>query len=120
MKRFLLLVLLAVPAVHAADDSETIRETWNRISSYRAASGVKAGVTFILGVYAFHIGWDHAFSGERSFAYHMKNLDIHHDRKRQFKSLFWEGVGAGGMFYTSYQLLWNYFRPYAKHALAIK
>lgn len=112
MKRLLLLALLTTSAVRAEDFSDTLK----KLNSYRVTSGVKAVATGILGIYAGYMGclFTQDFGGV------VRNLDRQNPWRPQAKNLAWTGVGAGGMFYTSYQLLFNYCWPYTKHALSIK
>lgn len=112
MKKLCLLLLLSTTAAKAEDFSET----WKKLNSYRVTSGVKAAGFGVLGIYAAYMGVEFT----QALAGHIKNLDRKQDWTPQAKALAWSGVGAGGMFYTSYQLLVNYCWPNVKHALSIK
>ncbi len=113
MKRICLFLLLLSPTFAKADD---FADMWKKISSYRITSGVKATGTGIAGFTALVAGW----YATREVGRHVKDFNHHNSLLPQFNNLGWHGVVAGGMYYTSYQLLWNYCRVYAMHALAIK
>ena len=113
MKRVCLFLLLLSPTFAKADD---VAEMWRKISSYRVTSGVKATATGLAGFAALSLGW----SATCDVSDRVRNFNHRGALLSQFKDLGWFGVAAGGMYYTSYQLLWNYCRVHAMHALAIK
>ncbi len=114
MKRILLALLVACPAMVVADDT-SIAQTWRNISSYRAVSGVKAVLQGLMAGYAGY----RSLTTVGDCADSIKVLLTTQRNRKQLELALDRSVLTGGMAYTSY-LLACYAWQNAKHALAIK
>ncbi|MBA3751365.1 hypothetical protein H0X06_01000 [Candidatus Dependentiae bacterium] len=104
MKRlFFLCLLIAAPL-----KAEGLVDTWNELGKYRVVTALKAtgtaGLIYLSGLYT------HA---------HGTKL-IEYVNSENYQKAFYEGVPTAGMAYITYLLFKDRFKPYAKHALAIK
>jgi hypothetical protein len=114
MKRFLIALLLVTPVAKAED----FAQTWKTLSSYRITSAAKGAVVALLGYHAVKTG---VFKNGEDFINASKALFKDDNVKIQDKvsEVAKTGVLTGGMAYVSYKLWWDYFREYARHALAL-
>ncbi len=104
MKRlFFLCLFMAAPL-----KAEGLVDTWNELGKYRIVTALKAtgtaGLMYISGLYT-----------------HAHATKVYEQAKAEnYQASFHEAIPTAGMAYITYLLFRDRFKPYAKHALAIK
>ena len=111
MKRLMLIVLLACPAIQAEG---SILDAWNSVNNSRITSAIKALGLGILGGFSLrHCGRYTRETGNAIAKWNTsKNVE-------SLENLGNQSVAAGGMGYTGYCLFYYAWKN-AKHALAVK